>query len=443
MSLLAAARILGVLVPTPDASDALSFRRDARAVALGRLLQLRIFVAPILGTLALTFAFFEPSAWRRVLLTTVVVCILALSFGEWARARRGATVNLRFNYVAMLCAQLGVIAATGGLLSPVIPVLVLMSFFGAMLAELRFVASVHLLLTLPAIWTMAWVHTHHGLVPELFGDAGALESGIAPWLTATLYSAMLVAGARVGHGVREGFEGLFAQAVRDRDRRLAAHAEQTRALSALSAEIAHELKNPLASVKGLGALVARDVEGKPAERMAVLRREVDRMQDIIEELLNFSRPLVPLAMEEVDAGELAHEILRLHEGSAVAAGVTLRVDAEAATLTCDPRKVRQVLINLVQNALEASERGGEVTIAVRAGERVTFRVEDRGEGLSEEIADRLFEPGVTTKETGSGIGLVTARALARQHGGELELAPREGGGCRATLELPREPEAGQ
>ena len=164
------------------------------------------------------------------------------------------------------------------------------------------------------------------------------------------------------------------------------------------------------------------------------------MQGILEELLNFSRPLVPLAMEAVEAADLADDVVRMHEGSAVDRGVTLTVVAEPARLVCDPRKVRQVLVNLVQNALHASPRGGEVTIEVEI-ERgdVAFHVADRGPGLADEVRDRVFEAGVTTKEDGSGIGLVVARALARQHGGELELEDREGGGCRATLRLPPAP----
>lgn len=437
-----AASILSTFVPSLQVTDAESFRRNARTIALARLVKLRVVLAPVLGSLALTFAFFEPTLWRRVVLIAVVVGLLSVSYIEWIRSRRGGlgVIQLPFNLLMMVSGQVVLVSATGGVFSPLVPVLVLMSFMSSIVAERRLVLIMVAGILIPAMWILAYLHTTFGLIPALFGESGALEHGVAPWLAATVYTVMLLVASRIGAGVRAGFETLFGEALGDRDRRLAAHAEQTQALSALSAEIAHELKNPLASVKGLGALVARDVDGKPAERMAVLRREVDRMQEILEELLNFSRPLVPLSMETVDARELALDIVRLHEGSAVAAGVRLRVDAEPATLTCDPRKVRQVLINLVQNALEASERNGEVTIRIAAGDRVAFHIDDRGPGLDAEMEGRLFDAGVTSKETGSGIGLVVARALARQHGGELEVANREGGGCRATLELPRAPD---
>ena len=88
---------------------------------------------------------------------------------------------------------------------------------------------------------------------------------------------------------------MLTEAMQDRDRALAMHVEQSRALTMFAAEIAHELKNPLASIKGLGALVAKDVQGRTGERMTVLRGEVDRMQAALEEFLNFSRPLAPIS----------------------------------------------------------------------------------------------------------------------------------------------------
>jgi signal transduction histidine kinase len=431
--------------------DASSFRQEARDRAFARLVWFRLLVVPVLGVVAFSFALFEPTPWRRVVLATVVVVLGLLSVVEWLRyTRRGlGVVQVPFNVAAVAAGQLAFVLATGGLFSPVVPALIMVAGIGAILIERRTMLLIVALVHLPALWAMAYVHaTGHpvdSLVPALFGDAGTLEHGVLPWLAATAYTGMLVVATRIGLLVRTLFEDLFDEGMRERDERLALHAEQSRALTALSGEIAHELKNPLASVKGLSALVAKDLEGKSAERMSVLRREVDRMQDTLEELLDFSRPLVPLAMEDVELGALSREVARLHEGSAAERSIAIVVSAGAPVrVRCDPRKVRQVLINLVQNALDASPPGDRVEIAVGGtgdgvGDGARLEVRDRGPGVDAELGDRVFEAGVTTKEHGSGIGLVVARSVARQHGGDLVLSAREGGGCVAELTLPAAP----
>ncbi|MBX3273810.1 MAG: HAMP domain-containing histidine kinase [Sandaracinaceae bacterium] len=427
------------LVPTVDDS----FRASARLAVLERVVRVRALVAPLIAAFALAFILLDPTLWRRATLAAVVLVLVTVSYVEWSRARRlgSAALNLRFNFFVMAGGQAALVTTTGALMSPLGPVLIVMAMLAGLLFD-RATVRAFVLLLLPTFFALAFLHVSQGLVPELFGEARAFERGVAPWLLACTYSSMVIVASRIGAMLQGILERLFFEAVAERDRRLAGYAEQTAALSGLSAEIAHELKNPLASVKGLGALVAKDVSGKAAERVAVLRREVDRMQGVLEELLDFSRPLVPLAMEEVDALALCRDVARLHEGSAADRAVTLLVRGDAVTLACDPRKVRQVLVNLVQNALHASPRGGEVELSVAGeGDALVVRVDDRGPGLADELGGRAFEAGVTTKRDGSGIGLAVARSLARQHGGELTLGPREGGGCRATLTLPRRPRA--
>jgi two-component system, NtrC family, sensor histidine kinase HydH len=207
-------------------------------------------------------------------------------------------------------------------------------------------------------------------------------------------------------------------------------------LTAWSGEMAHELKNPLTGIKGLAQLIQLD-PSRASERLKLLLVEVDRMRAILDDCLNFSRPLVPSAQQTVDLGELCRDVVAVHEGIAAARHVRLMASGDALHVRCDPRKAKQILVNLVQNALEASTDGGEVRVVLGCKNGFgSVRVLDRGCGLSPAMRDRAFQRGVTSKARGSGLGLSIARGMAEQHGGSLQLSNRDGGGCIAELLLP-------
>jgi two-component system sensor histidine kinase HydH len=410
----------------------------------GRVVGVRLMLMPILVTAAIALAIYEEALWRRVVLACFVCAVAVISVLElWRYKRNGLLPGaLGLNVGVGLLAQLTMTATTGGLESPFLPLTPVLSFFtglGVERASRRvFLVGAQVL----ALWAFA-VIALTGAVEEfnlsIFGGGSRAGHNDVLLLTlATVASLMLVVAAKVGAGMRSVFGGMLWKAFEAREESLRAHAERSREMTALSGEIAHELKNPLASVKGLGALLARELpEGKNAERLAVLRREIDRMQGILDEFLNFSRPLVPLSLEQTELASLAAEVAALHEGMARERKIAFAVRGEARA-QCDPRKVRQVLINLVQNALDASPAGATVEVeVVGEAEYASVRVADRGAGIDPAMGDRIFEPGVTSKPRGSGLGLTIARALARQHGGDLALRAREGGGCVAEVRLPR------
>ena len=134
------------------------------------------------------------------------------------------------------------------------------------------------------------------------------------------------------------------------------------------------------------------------------------MEEILQGFLTFSRPLVPLSQEEVDLQELCRSALTLHEGIAHARNVLLKMRAErSVSVSCDPRKVQQILINLLQNAIQASPPGASVDLSlhsVAGAARVEIR--DHGPGVLPALVGHLFEPGLTSKPTGSGLGLTVA-----------------------------------
>jgi signal transduction histidine kinase len=292
-----------------------------------------------------------------------------------------------------------------------------------------------------AIQAVIWASLLHLLVPAVPDFAAPLGSASSPLGTSHLVASAAIGGwismmgGFGGTRLRMLVERMVERAQEARRSEVAARTEHAGELAVLAAEVAHELKNPLASIKLLSSLVAKEVDGKSAERLSVLREEVDRLQTTLDEFLNFSRPLVPLAIVEADANALCADVARLHEGAPAPLEVMERV---AAPVRCDPRKLRQVLVNLVQNAIDASPAGAAVELATSADAHATrIEVRDRGPGVDPELLQRVFDPGVTSKAGGHGIGLTVARALCAQHGGTLELLPRDGGGTRAVVVLPR------
>ena len=341
-----------------------------------------------------------------------------------------------------------VLLVTGGLDSPMLPMMALFVFLAGTLAPphilVRFAGLAMAVIVFLGLASALGFIPH--LMPTIFGGGST-----SPQPTALVYwkmGAFLFAiywGAFVASNVRHVFRQIAVDAIDARDEILRGHDAHTRELTTLTGELAHELKNPLANMKGLAVLISRDVHGgKAAERLGVLQGEIDRLNGIVQGFLTFSRPLIPLSQEEVELGELCDGVVALHEGLAHFEDVAIiaRPSGEPGGVhaSCDPRKVKQILINLVQNALEASPAGAAVEIvpiATDTGARVEVR--DRGPGIDKSMRQHLFEPGMTTKERGSGLGLALARALARQHGGDVSLEDREGGGSVAILTLPREP----
>jgi two-component system, NtrC family, sensor histidine kinase HydH len=244
----------------------------------------------------------------------------------------------------------------------------------------------------------------------------------------------------VGFILRTMFERTIARVEDAHEEILRMHAEQMRSLTALSSEIAHEIRAPLSSIQGLTGLVLQEIRDstRAESRLEALRDEASRMQKLLEEFLNFSRPLSPLSLQTVDGVRIGGEIIDLFQGVAQERRLSIALSGDPVELRCDPRKIKQVLINLVQNAVEASRPGGEIGIEVEPRPRqAAIRVLDRGHGLAAEVAQRAFQPGVTTKPRAPGLGLTIARSIAEQHGGTLTLRGREGGGCAAELMLPR------
>jgi signal transduction histidine kinase len=214
---------------------------------------------------------------------------------------------------------------------------------------------------------------------------------------------------------------------------------RARELEQMSAQLSHELKNPLGAIKTLVQLSARDAcDDKSKERLRVAEAEVERMNCILKEYLSFSRPLDKLRHEPLALGALADEIVLVLGPQAVTAGVQLVRQGEA-TIQADPRRLKEALFNLVANALQATPRGGRVEIEIdeRDG-HASICVRDSGHGMTQETLERLGTPFFTTREQGTGLGVALARSAFVQHGGTLQYSSAEGQGTTATGTLPLE-----
>jgi two-component system, NtrC family, sensor histidine kinase HydH len=227
-----------------------------------------------------------------------------------------------------------------------------------------------------------------------------------------------------------------------REERLSLAFSQLRRLQSVGAKVAHELKNPLAAVKGLVQLVARasDSSERSCERLAVVQGEISRMETILHEYLSFARPLEDLAPQPVDVVEVAEGVAAVLSGRADHGRVALAVSGASTRLQADPRRLKEALLNVVANAIDFTPVGGRVDVHVtphEGGARVIVR--DTGRGIAPDDLPRVGTSFFTTRDTGTGLGVVLARNVVAQHGGRFELASEAGRGTTVTITLPAAP----
>jgi two-component system, NtrC family, sensor histidine kinase HydH len=213
-----------------------------------------------------------------------------------------------------------------------------------------------------------------------------------------------------------------------------------RELEQMGLKVAHELKNPLTALKALVQLGLRNpAEGPSHDRLALLEREVTRMQEILRSYLSSGRPLEELAPARVHLGPLVSDTLRVLSARAQAARVRLSSRGDAL-VEGDPRRLEEALLNLVANAIEATPPGGEVVVEVRPGaDRIEIVVRDTGCGIAPETLRRLGTPFFTTREEGTGLGVALARSVIARHGGSLRYESEPGKGTTVTAKLPGRP----
>jgi len=214
------------------------------------------------------------------------------------------------------------------------------------------------------------------------------------------------------------------------------------ALGKMAAGVAHEVRNPLSSIKGFATLLGSHFapESEEGEAARLLINEVERLNRSITELLTYARPL-PLSVAEIEIEPFIEASLKLIRSDAKELGVTVRHEITLAhrQVRLDKDRFNQVLLNLYLNSLQAMEHGGELQVAVHEGNRpgtVEINVRDTGCGIAADNLERVMDPYFTTKPEGTGLGLAMVYKIIDEHGGTIKIASKEGQGATVSIILP-------
>lgn len=220
-------------------------------------------------------------------------------------------------------------------------------------------------------------------------------------------------------------------------------AERLSALGQLSAGLAHEIRNPLASIEGAAAVLQRESpsEERRLEFLDIIQKESRRLDGLLTRFLKFAKPPDP-DLRLVGIDPLLDSVITLARHAVGVRRLALRksVPADMPAIECDPEQMTQVLLNLVLNAVQAMPEGGTVVLAARREVGgITIDVEDEGTGIHRDDVERVFDPFFTTKDTGTGLGLSVADQLVRQHGGTLTISRNSPRGATFRILLPERP----
>jgi two-component system, NtrC family, sensor histidine kinase PilS len=219
--------------------------------------------------------------------------------------------------------------------------------------------------------------------------------------------------------------------------------EKLAAVGQLAAGIAHEIRNPLASMSASIEMLKdsfpeASVKGENRRLMEIAIREIDRLNLLITEFLDFVKP-EKLKLVDVDLPGLLGDVVLAVRGSKDAKDrVTFHEEFTASAARGSAEKLKQVVYNLVVNAVQAMGKGGEVRVGCASvnAQRVKFWVQDQGHGMSEDVLAHLYEPFFTTKDKGTGLGLATAYKIIEAHHGEIRVTSKPGAGTRFEIWLP-------
>ncbi|KAA0547191.1 PAS domain S-box protein [Bacillus sp. BGMRC 2118] len=226
---------------------------------------------------------------------------------------------------------------------------------------------------------------------------------------------------------------------RKKTQELLLNSEKLNIAGQLAASIAHEIRNPLTAIKGFLQLLESESNGKPYY-FEILTEEMNRIELILNELLLLAKPQA-LLLKQVDLRALIEQVCTLMDTQANLHNIEVEVKCEQTVPTfiqCNENQMKQILINFLKNAIEAMPNGGQVIITVNHSDEdcILLRIIDQGEGIPELRLKRIGEPFYTTKEKGTGLGLMVCRKIIEDHQGTLNISSRLNEGTTIEVILP-------
>lgn len=428
----------GTALATPDAVSMRrypSYREELSSRVAARWISMRFWLVLPHALLQLLLLSLAGLSSTRLGCMAAIHSAHALTLMFWQRSvRAGAeasTVAFRSN-LAVVCMHAPLIALTGGLPGPLAP-----SIVGVVAGNLvgygrsrRSYITIALALALVVPIAVAG---------NLLGPPSLSHAWASVVAVETLCFSILMLGT-ILLALTASYDAAGEALDAARTELLDEARSRARALESVGAKVAHELKNPLAAIKALVSLAATAPrEEKRVERLNIASAEIERMEALLRAYLEFERPLEALHRAPGDLAHVAAEAVALLGDRAALADVTLSLDAPSPVATSlDARRVKSALVDLVSNAIEASPRGASIEVVVRDGDgSARVEVRDHGRGMSPSELARVGTAFFTTREDGTGLGVVLARLAATQHGGALTYDSEAGRGTRVTLTIPR------
>jgi PAS domain S-box-containing protein len=211
------------------------------------------------------------------------------------------------------------------------------------------------------------------------------------------------------------------------------------AVGELAATVAHEIKNPLAGISGAIQVLAEGMPKNDGRREIVgeILDQVKRLDTTVRDLLNFARPIAP-RLQELDLAESIASVWKMLSPQSDAKSIRFTLESEAtARVSADPYLLRQVWVNLFQNAIEAMPKGGEVRARISAGDGVRVEIRDTGNGMDPLTVEKIWRPFFTTKTRGTGLGLPIVKKIVEAHDGRIWCESEPSQGTTFFVEIPQ------